>query len=105
METWWIVLGMAAVTFGVRYPVLALAGKAEIPPSLLRALNYVPATILTAILVPEVLLRDGQLVFGLNNAYLVGAVMAFVIAWRFNKLLLTIIIGMATFLLWHFVVL
>lgn len=96
-----LILGMAAVTFGVRYPVLALIGRMNLPPAVLRALKYVPAAVLTAIVFPAVLLRDGALALRVDNAYLVGAVIAVIVAWRTRSLLWTILIGMVVFLLWR----
>ncbi|MEL6149567.1 MAG: AzlD domain-containing protein, partial [Chloroflexota bacterium] len=52
MEEFWLVLGMTAVTFGVRYPSLALVGRMQLPDSVIRALRYVPVAVLTAIIVP-----------------------------------------------------
>lgn len=101
MNEFVLILGMAAVTFGVRYPVLALVGRMNLPPAVLRALKYVPPAVLTAIVFPAVLLRDGELALRLDNAYLIGAVVAVAVAWRTRSLLWTIITGMVVFLLWR----
>ena len=93
-----IILGMALVTFAVRYPVLALVGRMSLPEPVLRALKYVPPAVLTAIVVPAVLLPEGELAVRLDNAYLIGAIVAVIIAWRTRSLLWTILIGMAIFL-------
>lgn len=95
-----LIAGMVAVTFLVRYPVLALLGKVTLPDPLLRALRYVPPAVLTAIIVPEVLLPDGQLKLT-NNGYLVAGVVAVLVSWRTKSLLLTIVIGMAALWLWY----
>jgi branched-subunit amino acid transport protein len=96
-----MVAGMMAVTFGVRYPVLALVSKLALPPMVLDALKFIPPAVLTAIIVPAVLMPAGILDFGLDNAYLVAAVTAGLISWRTNNLLLTIVLGMAIFLAWR----
>ena len=46
-----MVAGMAAVTFGVRYPVLALLSRSKLPDVVLQALQFVPAAVLSAIVV------------------------------------------------------
>ncbi|MBX3063371.1 MAG: AzlD domain-containing protein [Anaerolineae bacterium] len=99
-----LVLGMAAVTFGVRYPVLALVGKIQLPPALVKALRYVPPTVLTAIIVPEVLFPGGNLRLSLTSPYIIGAIASILIAWRTKNLLLTIILGMGIFFVaaWQF---
>jgi branched-subunit amino acid transport protein len=99
MDEWLLILGMALVTFGVRYPMLAVIGRLRLPDAALRALRYVPAAVLTAIVVPAVLMPDGALELRLENAYLPGAVVAALVAWRTKNLLLTIMVGMGAFLL------
>lgn len=89
------------VTFGVRYPVLAVAGRIQLPESALSALKYVPPAVLTAIIVPAVLIPDGDLDLNPGNAYLIGAVVAVLVSWRTKSLLGTIIVGMTVFLIWH----
>jgi branched-subunit amino acid transport protein len=96
-----LVGGMAAVTFAIRYPVLALLGKIELPPVLLRGLRYVPPAVLTAIVVPEVLMPDNELLIRLDNAYLIAAIIAALVSWRSKNLLLTISVGMVVFFLWR----
>jgi branched-subunit amino acid transport protein len=95
-----LIAGMVIVTFSIRYPVLALLGKVSMPDPVLRALRYVPPAVLTAIIVPEVLMPGGQLKV-VGNAYLVAAAVAALVSWRTKSLLLTIIQGMAALWLWY----
>jgi len=102
MNEVWLIFGMMLVTFGVRYPVLAIVGRIQLPEPVLRALKYVPAAVLTAIVVPAVLYPEGnQIDLRLDNAYLVASIVAVLVAWRTKNLLWTILIGMAFFLLWR----
>lgn len=97
-----LIAGMAAVTFAVRYPVLALLGKIELPPLVLRALRFVPPAVLSAISLPAVLYPDGStLHLGIDNAYLGAGIIAALVSWRTKSLLITIIGGMAAFFLWR----
>jgi len=100
----WMIAGMTLVTFGVRYPVLLLVSRATLPARVLAALKYIPTAVLTAIVVPAVLLPAGELEVGLANANLVAGVFSALIAWRTRNLLLTIVAGMAFFLLWRWLV-
>ncbi len=94
-----LILGMFLVTFGVRYPVLAFASRVELPALVRRSLKYIPAAVLSAIIVPAVLIPDGvYLDASLNNSYLVAGLAAVAISWRTKNLLLTILLGMAIFL-------
>jgi branched-subunit amino acid transport protein len=100
-----LIAGMTAVTFLVRYCFFALGERVAFPPMVKRALRYVPAAVLTAIVVPMVLLPDGihwQLTW--RNAWLLGALATGLIAWRFNHLLAAIGGGMAVFFLYRLMV-
>ena len=97
-----ILAGMMAVTFPVRYLLFALGERFEFPPLVRRALRYVPVAVLTAIIVPMVLLPDGQhWRLDWRNAYLTGALAAGLIAWRWRNLLASIGGGLLTFLVWR----
>ncbi len=97
-----VILGMTAVTFLIRYSFFALGDKVQFPPLVKRALRYVPVAVLTAIVVPMVLLPDGQhWQLDWRNAWLLGALVSAFIAWRFNHLLAAMGGGMAVFFLWR----
>jgi branched-subunit amino acid transport protein len=121
-----IILGMALVTFGIRYPLLAILGKVPLPEPILRGLKYVPAAVLTAIIVPATVYQprndsltamrkilasvfktplidfnQDRLVLSYTNDYLVAGIVSVLVAWRTKNLLLTIIFGMAALLIWR----
>jgi branched-subunit amino acid transport protein len=101
MNEFLLISGMAIVTFLIRYPVLALSGKFQLSEGFLQILRYVPPVVLTAIVVPAVLMPNNQLSLSYTNARWVGAIAAVAIGlWRKN-LLLTIVVGMAVFLGWQ----
>ncbi len=97
MNEWLLIAGMMLVTFGVRYPVLALLSRAQLPAPLLRALTFVPVAVLSAIIVPMVLRRHGEWAIGFDQPFFVAAVISVLIAWKSRNLLLTITLGMAVF--------
>lgn len=96
--------GMMLVTFTIRYLVLAMSGRFQLSERLLRALNYVPPAVLTAIIVPAVFVQGDSLMFGWNNPRLVGAIVALGIGFWRQNLLLTIVLGMAAFLIWQAII-
>lgn len=98
MNEFLMILGMALVTFAVRYPVLVLVGKIPLPDRVFRALRYVPPAVLAAIIVPSVLMPSGSIDVSPSNSYLVAGIISAIIAWRSKNLLLTIVLGMAIFL-------
>ncbi|WP_035986927.1 AzlD domain-containing protein [Leptolyngbya sp. KIOST-1] len=104
MNDWLLVAAMALVTFSIRYLLLAFSGRISLSPTLVRALGYVPPVVLTAIVVPAVVLPAGDLWLSWQNARLVGAIACVILAvWRQN-LLLTIAGGMAVFWGWSWLV-
>jgi branched-subunit amino acid transport protein len=97
-----LILGMALVTFAVRYPVLALFGRIPLPQPIFRALRFVPAAVLAAIVAPAMLVPGGtRLELHPANAALVAGLVAGLVAWRSRNLLWTILVGMAFFWFWR----
>ena len=94
--TWWPALAVAGlVTFATRLSFIALLGRVKVPPLLARALRFVPAAVLTAIIFPELLLRDGALDVSPGNLRLVAGLLATLVALRSRSVVLTIASGMA----------
>ena len=96
--SWLTIAGAAAVTFALRLSFIALLGRIEIPPLLSRALRFVPAAILTAVVIPLLLYDEGDLEISLGNERLVAGLVAALICWRTRSALLTLVGGMA--MLW-----
>ena len=94
---WVMILGMLAVTFGVRYFPFALAGRIAMPPLMEAALQYVPPAVLVAITMPAVLLPHGEWFVSWTNPYLVAALVATLASILTRNLLATIAIGLTTF--------
>lgn len=97
-----LIFGMMVVTFGVRYPILALSGRVRMPPWLIEALGYVPVAVLSAIAIPMMLAPDGNVSISMSNEYLVAGIVAITVSAFTRHLLLTITLGMALFLLLRF---
>lgn len=87
-----IVIGV--ITFGFRLSFIALMDKLRLPPLLQRALRFVPAAALTAIITPELFIHDGAIFLSPMNLRLIAGVIAIVVAWRTKNTLLTIAVGM-----------
>ncbi len=97
-----LILGMMAVTFGVRYFPFALAAKENLwgkyQSAVETALGFVPVAVLTSLIVPTVLIRNGETVsVSLDNFHLLSALVAFAVAYQTKHMLLTVISGLATF--------
>lgn len=89
------ILGMGLITFAIRFSLFLLPERVLLPPWLLRALRYVPAAVLSAIILPELLLPGGTLDVSLANERLLAGLLAVLIAWRTRNVFLTVIIGLA----------
>ncbi|MGE5380782.1 MAG: AzlD domain-containing protein [Methylocystaceae bacterium] len=102
LEYLWVVLGMGLATFATRFGSLALLKRTGIPPWLERWLEYVPTGILTALIVPALLIRQGRLELNFNNYYLLAGIIAGLIAYKSRNALFTMGGGMLTILLFRY---
>ncbi|UTW08592.1 AzlD domain-containing protein [Pseudomonas benzenivorans] len=99
MQIWMLILGMALVTFAIRYSLFAFPDL-RFPPLVRQGLHYVPTAVLTAIVVPGMLLPDGQhWALRLDNAYMLAGLAAIAIAAITRHLLATIGGGLLVFFL------
>jgi branched-subunit amino acid transport protein len=94
MSIWLIILGMSAATFAQRASFLMLPEHVKLPALLRRALHYVPAAVLTALWVPELMLQKGVLSLALGNERLLAGMVAIAVAWRFRGTFVTIAAGL-----------
>jgi len=100
VNIWLVMLIGGVITFGMRFSLIYLFGRFQVPETMRRALHYVPPAVLSAIVFPELFLNDGQLYISLNNFRLLAGLIAALVAWFSKNTLLTIIAGMvALFLL------
>ncbi|MCZ2126859.1 MAG: AzlD domain-containing protein [Anaerolineales bacterium] len=98
-DIWLTMLLGGLITFGMRFSLIYLFGKFEIPEALRRALHYIPPAVFSAIIFPELFLSDGALNLSLANAKLLAGLLAIVVAWFSRNTLLTILLGMAALFL------
>ena len=95
MNIWLIMLIGGVITFGMRFSLIYLFGKFEIPETMRRALHYVPPAVLSAIIAPELLFPAKHLDLSLGNTRLLAGIIATLVAWYSKNTLLTIIAGIA----------
>ena len=91
-----IVTGLG--TFLQRFLFIYLFGKTAMPDWLRRALRFVPAAALAALVFPALTHPAGHLNLSLHNFRLLAGLGGAVVAWKTRNVLLTILVGMA--LLW-----
>ena len=101
MNIWLVMLLGGLITFGMRFSFVYLLGRYEIPTTMRRALHYVPPAVLSAIIFPELFLREGHLDLSLGNSRLLAGLVAIAVAaWTKNSLL-TILFGMVALVLFQ----
>jgi branched chain amino acid efflux pump len=93
---WLTIFGAGAVTFALRLSFIALLGRIQSPLALGRALRFVPAAVLTALVIPLLFYENGALEVSLGNERLLAGLVAALIAWRTRSVLFTLGGGMAT---------
>lgn len=99
MIIWIIIVVVGIATYVFRLSGIALLTGRTIPPSLQRALRFVPVTVLPAMIAQEVMLVGGTL--SLANERLIAGVVAAAVAWYTKNVMLTIIIGMGILLVFQ----
>ncbi len=93
--TLWLTLAIVgALTLALRASFILLLGERPLPLWLARALRFVPAAVLSALVVPSLLLVGEQLAIADNPRFWAG-LLAGAIAWRTSSILATIGTGMA----------
>jgi branched-subunit amino acid transport protein len=94
--TWWaVILAVGALNYLSRLSFIALFARLDIPPVIARALRFVPAAMLTAIVVPSIVfVAPATLQFSYTNPKLVAALVAALVAWRTKSVVGTMVTGM-----------
>jgi len=95
-EAIWPVLVLVGIgTFLLRLSFVGLAGRLSLPDPVARALRFVPAAVLSAIIVPAVFRTEtGSLDLLLVAPRVLAALVAIAVAWRTRNILATLAAGM-----------
>jgi branched-subunit amino acid transport protein len=95
----WLLFVVTGIgTFLLRFLFIYLFGKIEMPDQLRRALRFVPAAALAALVFPALTHPAGHFDLSLHNFRLLAGLGGALVAWKTRNVLLTILVGMA--LLW-----
>jgi branched-subunit amino acid transport protein len=98
MNPWIVMLLAGLLTYGIRLSFIALMGRISVPDWFQRALRFVPAAVLSAIIIPGLFDRGGAMDFSARNPQIWAGILAIAVAWRTRNVLLTIAAGMAALL-------
>ena len=94
MNIWLVMLLGGLITFAIRFSLIYLFGRFEVPETVRRALHYVPPAVLSAIILPELFFQDDALSLSLDNTRLLAGLIAIAVAWFSKNTLITILAGM-----------
>ncbi len=99
MNIWIVMLLGGLLTFGMRLSFIFLLGRLNVPDAVRRPLRFVPPAVLSALVLPDLLMPSGHLDLGIANYRWLAGLVAIVVAWRSRNILLTILAGTAALIL------
>ncbi len=94
LTLWLAVFAAGVLTYLTRLSFIAIHGRVQLPEWFTRALTFVPVAVLSAIVLPELLIRNDALDVSVGNARLGAGLLAAVVAWQTKNVWLTIGVGM-----------
>jgi branched-subunit amino acid transport protein len=94
LKLWAVIVIVGVLNYASRLSFIAFFARRGIPAPLARALRFVPAAMLTALVVPMVVAHDGATDF--TDPRVPAAVLATAVAFRTRSTLWTLAAGMAT---------
>jgi branched chain amino acid efflux pump len=101
VSLWLVVLLAGLLTYGTRLSFILLLERIRVPDWFRRSLRFVPAAVLSAIILPGLATYNSALALSLRNPQLYAGAVAVLVAWKTKNILLTILAGMAALLLFQ----
>jgi branched-subunit amino acid transport protein len=99
MSLWLVMIAGGLITYAIRLSFISLWGRLKIPDVVQRGLRLVPPAVLSAIIVPDLLLHAGKLDASVGNERLIAGLAAIAAALVSRNTLVTIAVGMAVLVL------
>jgi branched-subunit amino acid transport protein len=88
-----LIFALAVTSFGARSSFILFLGRRPASQPVQRALRFVPPAVLTALVLPELVMAAGSPSI-VGNARLAAGLVAAAVAWKTHNTLLTIFAGM-----------
>lgn len=99
MNSFWLtILIVGILTFGIRLSFIVILDRWQPPDLIQRSLRFVPVAVLTAIIVPELVMPGGRVDISIGNLRLLAGIVAILVAWKTKNIVWTIIAGMGVLL-------
>ncbi len=90
------IAGCTLVTVIPRILPLMYLSSESMPESVLRWLSYVPVAVMSALLFPDIIIKNNQLDISFDNIFLLAAFPSFMVAWKTKSFFGTIACAMAS---------
>lgn len=87
-------VGMLVVTYLPRVLPVWFFSERPLPPLVIIWLRYVPVAVLSAMLLPSLVLVDGRINLAQGNLFLWAAIPTFFITWKTKSLFAAVLVGM-----------
>ena len=91
---WLTIVGAGLGSWLLRLSFIEAWRWFTVPPWLDRALRYVPAAVMAALVVPALVRSGGTVDLSLDNLRLLAGLVAALVAWFTRNVLLTLAVGM-----------
>ncbi|GGQ92828.1 AzlD domain-containing protein [Deinococcus ruber] len=92
MTIWLVILGVGVVSLLLRASSLVLLRNRRLPPRLAESLGLVPASVLAALIAPDLLVQHGQV--NVLSVRLLAGLLAALVAWKTRNVLWTLVVGL-----------
>lgn len=99
--TLWVIVGLAIITVVTRSFFFLSNNEWHLPHWAQRGLQYAPIAALSAVVVPEIVMSQGQLIATWQDARIFAAAVGVAAYFAKRDVLLTIVLGMAVYLPLH----
>jgi branched-subunit amino acid transport protein len=93
MSVWVVMAAGGLLTYLLRFSFIYVLGHVELGEGPRRTLRFVAPAVLSAIVLPDLVYRAGELNIGLGNYRLLAGCVAVIVAWRTKSVLATLIVG------------
>ena len=99
MNSFWLTMLIVGIlTFGIRLSFIVILDRWQPPDLIQRSLRFVPVAILTAIIVPELVMPGGTVDISISNLRMLAGIVTMLVAWKTKNIVWTIIAGMGALL-------
>jgi branched-subunit amino acid transport protein len=89
-----IILGMTLVTYLPRLLPVWILSSRSLPPLVVTWIGFVPVAVLSAMLLPALLVQDQHVDLGWHNYFLWAAIPCFLLVWKTRSYFGGILLGM-----------